>query len=105
VQRTDDAFGEQGAQALGCINNCLKRRRVNVPEQEAELKDLKPRLESKQVVWITRSGALGRHSLISAQEAVEELLTKQRGDIKLLREAEAKANDLRQLIVSFQPIF
>ena len=33
---------------------------------------------------------LGNTMSCSAQEAVEELLTKQRSDIKLLREAEAK---------------
>ena len=58
--------------------------------QDAELRDLKPRLESKQVGSTVHRALHGVCSLFSWQEAVEELLTKQRGDIKLLREAEAK---------------
>ena len=58
--------------------------------QDAELRDLKPRLESKQVGSTVHRALHRVCSLFSSQEAVEELLTKQRGDIKLLREAEAK---------------
>ncbi len=79
----------------------LTRQVLTSCAQEAELRDLKPRLESKQVLISNIFSPQSNHALPCVfchlgvkrhQEAVEELLTKQRSDIRLLREAEAKAS-------------